>query len=125
MPVTIGRMRRILLYKTGQTDPSLACEIGCYERWFERVISGGVAELEVHLAFEAPERAMAGYHGIMITGSPRSLVEPEPWMDAAAEFVRSSARSGIPILGVCFGHQLVGYAFGGRVRQNPQGWEVG
>jgi GMP synthase (glutamine-hydrolysing) len=112
------------LYKTGATDPALTPDIGDYESWFGRVF-GCRATLEIHFAVEAPRHRLCGYDGMVITGSPRSLVSPEPWMDEAAEHLRAAADAGVPVLGVCFGHQLIGYAFGGRVRENPNGWEVG
>jgi GMP synthase (glutamine-hydrolysing) len=116
--------RKILLYKTGETDPALVPDIGDYERWFGRVLHDAVT-FEVHRGFDKPRHHVSGYHGLLITGSPRSLVDPEPWMDDAAAFIRDAAAEGVPVLGVCFGHQLLGHAFGGRVRQNPNGWEVG
>jgi GMP synthase (glutamine-hydrolysing) len=118
-------MKRILLYKTGETAPELVRDIGDYELWFARVMGDGV-ELELHLAFNEPRHHnLRSYDGMVITGSPRSLVAPEPWMDDAAATVREAGDAGVPVLGVCFGHQLVGYAYGGQVRRNPNGWEVG
>ncbi len=117
-------MHRILLYKTGQTDPLLVPHIGDYEAWFARVLGTGYT-LEVHCAFDKPQHKLSGYDGMVITGSPQSLVEPAPWMDDAAAFLRRADDAGVPVLGVCFGHQLIGYAYGGRVRMNPNGWEVG
>lgn len=122
--MTAGK-RRIVLYKTGETHPSLKPTIGCYERWFSRVL-GEAVRLELHLAWDKPAMADAKeYDGIILSGSPRSLVEPEPWMDEAAEWLRGAAAAGVPVLGVCFGHQLIGHAWGGKVRTNPRGWEVG
>ena len=115
---------RILLYKNGESDPAAMGELGCYERWFERSLPPSV-RLEVHRGFDAPRHPLQGYDGLLLSGSPRSLVEREPWMDDAADFVRHAADVGVPVLGVCFGHQLVGYAWGCPVRQNPQGWEAG
>jgi GMP synthase (glutamine-hydrolysing) len=116
-------VKHILLYKTGETAPELVRDIGDYERWFARVLGDGVA-LEIHHAFSEP-RHHRFYDAMVITGSPRSLASPEPWMDDAAATVRRAAEVGVPVLGVCFGHQLIGYAFGGQVQRNPHGWEVG
>lgn len=131
-------MRRVLVYKCGESNPAVMGELGCYERFLARALAE-VAEaddapvaLEVHRGFAEPRHPLRhgdgrghGYDGLWLSGSPRSLVEPEPWMADAQAFVREVAAREIPILGVCFGHQLVAQAFGGAVRQNPAGWEAG
>jgi GMP synthase (glutamine-hydrolysing) len=119
--------RRILLFKTGRTDGQLRKDVGDYEQWFGRAF-GDRVELHVHDAVLDPAGARAnvrGMDGMVITGSPLSLVAPEPWMHEAAETVRTAGAAGVPTLGVCFGHQLVAFAYGARVRMNPNGWEVG
>ncbi len=120
----ICTLRKVLLFKTGQTDGSLRCDIGDYEEWFSRVL-GEAVRLEIHDAIVSPKADVRGLDGMVITGSPRSLVEPEAWMDEAAETVRRAHAAGVPTLGVCFGHQLIAHAFGARVRMNPNGWEFG
>jgi GMP synthase (glutamine-hydrolysing) len=114
----------VLLFKTGATDGCLREDIGDYEEWFARLL-GTTVHVEAHDAVGTPDVDVRGFDGIVISGSPRSLVEPEAWMHSAAETVRRAAAAGVPTLGVCFGHQLIAFAFGARVRQNPNGWEVG
>jgi GMP synthase (glutamine-hydrolysing) len=63
--------------------------------------------------------------GVIISGSPRDAWSDEPGVLQLLEFVQELASRGQPILGVCFGHQLLGRVLGADVRRNPAGWEVG
>src|SRR5437879_4048083 len=112
-------MRRILLYRNGETAAEVVRDVGNYRDWFGRVL-GERAHLHLHLAYEDPRPDHTGFDGMVLTGSPLSLVEPTSWMEESARFVLDAAATGIPVLGVCFGHQLVGYAWGGQVRKNPR-----
>ena len=58
---------------------------------------------------------------VILSGGPRSTLEPDA-PDIDFEYLRSL---NVPVLGVCFGHQLLSHALGGRVGKNPQGVEGG
>ena len=62
---------------------------------------------------------------VIVTGSPLSVTERLPWMDRAAAKLAELVRVEVPLLGICFGHQLLGHALGGRVERNPRGREMG
>jgi GMP synthase (glutamine-hydrolysing) len=63
--------------------------------------------------------------GIIVTGSPSSVMERLDWMQRAERFLRSAIERQVPVLGICFGHQLLAQALGGRVDRNPVGREMG
>jgi GMP synthase (glutamine-hydrolysing) len=63
--------------------------------------------------------------GLIVTGSPASMTEIEGWMRHAEAFVRRAVDTRLPTLGICFGHQLLASALGGRVERNPRGREIG
>lgn len=63
--------------------------------------------------------------GWLATGSRRSVYDDEPWIAALSSFVRDVRAAGAPFVGICFGHQLLAHALGGRTAPAPNGWGVG
>lgn len=61
----------------------------------------------------------------LFTGSKWSVYDAEPWIARAHELVRTLHEERRPTVGICFGHQLVARALGGRVEKAAAGWGVG
>lgn len=59
------------------------------------------------------------------SGSKSSVYDDEPWIHQYAALTRQIYGSQKPYLGVCFGHQMMGHALGGRVAKSPNGWGIG
>lgn len=61
------------------------------------------------------------FDGFIITGSKKSLEDNLPWM----EELRSAIRTRKPVLGICFGHQLIADMLGGNVSRITEGYNFG
>lgn len=117
---------KLLLVKTGNTHPDVARSAGDYDAWFLDAIEEGRERCSVVRVHEGePLPRARSFAGVLITGSPSSVRDEAPWMAALAGWALEAAESGVPVLGVCFGHQLLGEALGGRVELNPAGYEGG
>lgn len=63
--------------------------------------------------------------GYLTTGSRFSAYDEEGWIQELKAFVRRLRDGGKPFIGVCFGHQILAEALGGKVEKAPQGWGIG
>ncbi len=119
-------MKTVLLLKTGTVAAPLMLQAGDYDRWFARAFGSRcrLTIVQLHLR-QRPPRPAPRYDAVVMTGSSLSVTALEDWMKRAAEDLLSAAARRVPVLGVCFGHQLLGHAYGGRVVRNPAGRETG
>ena len=69
--------------------------------------------------------APADCEAVLITGSPFGVYDSTPWMDPLRGFIRGVFAAKRPMIGVCFGHQVIADAMGGDVRKSDKGWGVG
>ncbi len=115
----------VLLIKTGGTIPETRVEFGDFEEWFARGL--GVPGLEPANVFEgvSPPDDPAAYSGVIVTGSASMVSHRADWSERTAEWLASAVHAGMPVLGVCFGHQLLAHALGGLVGPNPRGRQIG
>lgn len=83
--------------------------------------AGDVVELDAR----EPLPPLVDYSAVILSGSPASVVDRAPWTVAAEARVAEAVACGVFVLGICFGHQLLGQALGGAVTRNPRGREIG
>lgn len=63
--------------------------------------------------------------GWIISGSPASVNDADPWVDRLMDLIRGITAAGVPLFGACFGHQAIARALGGRVGRNPGSFVLG
>ncbi|MEL6270282.1 MAG: type 1 glutamine amidotransferase [Chloroflexota bacterium] len=61
----------------------------------------------------------------LITGSPATAFESRLWIDDLKQFIRDVYAARVPLVGICFGHQVIAMALGGTVETAESGWMVG
>jgi GMP synthase (glutamine-hydrolysing) len=119
------RMKRVLLIDATEAPAdTTAGPRGGVEQWFAWHL-GAVEMQTVPASDPAVSAAAEAADGVIISGSPRDAWGDEPAVLNLLKFAEQILSSRQPVLGVCFGHQLLGRALGGDVRRNPAGWEVG
>ncbi len=117
----------ILVLKTGEALSPVRRLRGDFEDWIAQGLGLDVGSLEVVAAYrgEALPPASA-LRGVVVTGSPAMVTERAEWSERAARWLAEVVEKDvIPVLGLCYGHQLIAHGLGGEVGTNPRGREMG
>jgi GMP synthase (glutamine-hydrolysing) len=119
-------VRRICILVTGEPVPSARRLRGSFADMI-RCAAAGAWDGEWWDLDATGSEPLAGRQiaGVIITGSPASVTERAPWMLRREAELAALVRGGVPVLGLCFGHQMLAQALGGRVEKNPLGREIG
>ena len=101
---------------------------GNYPEMFERLFKAVDPTLEFRvwrcLDGEIPDDTDA-VDAWMTTGSKYGANDGDDWIEALSGFIRKLWAAGKPLVGICFGHQLMARALGGEVVKSERGWGVG
>ncbi|MFC4525726.1 glutamine amidotransferase [Dyella halodurans] len=119
-------MKPVLIIRTGRAPDSIRARHGDFPHWFR--LSANLSPERVRIVdVEAGETLPAASEvaGALITGSAAMVTERAPWSERTAGWIRDAMDLELPMFGVCYGHQLMAHALGGRVDYLPGGREIG
>lgn len=112
---------RLAILEVGAPPPELQPRFGGYPSMFERLLGAPATPFKVK---EGDWPVIADFDAFVITGSAAGVYEDHPWIEPLKAFLRQ-AKGRAALVGICFGHQIMAEAFGGRVVKSAKGWGVG
>ncbi len=117
---------KIGILQTGHAPDTLRDQYGDYIRIFQDFLAGQGFDFEGWSVVDGdlPESVHAA-DGWLITGSRHGVYEDHDWIPPLEDFIRDAITGKVPMVGVCFGHQIIAQALGGKVEKFGGGWAVG
>ncbi|MEM9174338.1 MAG: glutamine amidotransferase [Myxococcota bacterium] len=123
----MSREDAVLVLKTGDALPPVKAARGDFAAWIAKgmgVAEDALAVANVHEGDPLPDPASLS--GVIVTGSPAMVTDRADWSEASAAWLAPIVEAdALPVLGICYGHQLLAHALGGEVGANPNGREMG
>lgn len=117
---------KIAILKAGSTYPSIAERYRDFEHWIARGTGldlDAIAVIDLIAGQEPPDPRTL--RGAIVTGSPSMVTERAEWSERTAGWLAQAVARSTPVLGICYGHQLLAHALGGEVANNPRGRQIG
>ena len=121
-------MPRITIIETGLVSSRNRELYGSYPQMFEHMIGAADANVTfdtVSIPAGEPLPDPGRLEAILITGSSAGVYDDLAWIAPLEDFVRAAHDRKVPMVGICFGHQLIAQALGGTARKSDKGWGLG
>src|SRR5215471_12071073 len=121
-------MPRLTIMETGLVSPKNRERHGSFPQMFERMIGAEDKSISFDVVRVSEGETLPdanALEAILITGSSVGVYDTLDWVTLLENFVRAAYVKRIPMVGVCFGHQLIAQALGGTVRGSEHGWGIG
>ena len=114
------------ILQTGQAPDTLRDEMGDYPDFFRELLANrGLQFRSYHVEAMQFPVSVHDCDGWLITGSRHGAYEDHPFIRPLEDFIRKSIAEKVPMVGICFGHQIIAQAMGGKVERYGEGWAVG
>ena len=116
---------KIGILMTGH-PPDNMMEGGLYDQYFARLLDGNGFTFHGWSVVDGEfPNSVEDADGWLITGSKHGAYEAHSWITPLEDFIRAAYAAKCPMIGVCFGHQVIAQAMGGKVEKYAAGWSVG
>ncbi len=117
-------MKPIAILETGYPPEDLRDSFDDYPARFRALLGEGAKTVRFDVQKGHLPDDPSHYAGCIVTGSAAGVYEDHHWIPLLVDWLRK-ARGKTRLLGICFGHQIMAHAFGGRVEKSGKGWGVG
>lgn len=117
---------RIGILKCGQSPEIIRGALGDYDTMFQRMLAGrGFDFASYHVEGMEFPASIHDADGWLLTGSRHGAYEDHAFIPPLEQFIRDAFAAHVPLVGICFGHQIIAQALGGKVEKYAGGWSVG
>ncbi|CAM3785135.1 glutamine amidotransferase [Paracidovorax anthurii] len=128
MPSSAATPLPIVIARTGGTFEVLRGRLGDFADWVRTGLAaeaGGLPVTVVDAAAGAPLPEPGAIAGVVLTGSHAMVTDRAGWSEGLGRWLARAVAARTPVLGICYGHQLLAHALGGEVADHPDGLEIG
>lgn len=119
---------KVTVLQTGLVGEPLRGQFDNYGKMFADLVGDGGGKFTfetVSLVEDEPLPILDDVEAIIITGSSLGVYDQMAWLDPLRAFIQEAYARAVPMIGVCFGHQIMADALGGVVEKSSKGWGIG